>query len=355
MMPSHSSNIDSAAIASSPVSNSPARKKILIIRFSSIGDIVLTTPVIRCIHNQVPGAEIHFLSKHAFRAVLENHPYITRHFYLQHSCQLLIHQLKEEQYDFIIDLHHNLRSFRIKQALRSVPHASFNKLNVQKWLLTSIKINVLPDVHIVDRYLATAAALGVVNDGAGLDFFISDAQRVKSTDIPVSHSAGYIALVIGAAHATKQLPLEQLKLLCSLIPHPIILLGGKQERALGDEIASVDTVKVYNAAGKFSLHESADLLRNAKLLITPDTGLMHIAAALKKKMISIWGSTVPAFGMTPYYGNTAVSHRIFQVPQLSCRPCSKIGFDKCPKKHFNCMNQINMQEVAFAAMEMIAS
>lgn len=355
MVPSHSSNMDRAAAASSTAGKVPARKKILIIRFSSIGDIVLTTPVIRCIYKQMPDAEIHFLSKHAFRAVLENHPYITRHFYLQHSWQLLFHQLKEAQYDYIIDLHHNLRSLRIKQALRSVPHASFNKLNVQKWLLTSMKINVLPDVHIVDRYLATAAALGVVNDGAGLDFFIPDAQRVKSTDIPVSHSAGYIALVIGAAHATKQLPREQLQLLCSLIPHPIILLGGKQERVLGDEIASVDAVKVYNAAGKFSLHESADLLRNAKLVITPDTGMMHIAAALKKKIISIWGSTVPAFGMTPYYGNTAVPHRIFQVAQLSCRPCSKIGYEKCPKKHFNCIRQLNMQEIANAAMEMIAS
>lgn len=329
------------------------RKKILIIRFSSIGDIVLTTPVIRCIHEQVPGAEIHFLSKYAFHAVLENNPYIHKRYYLQHSWELLIHQLRDEQYDFIIDLHHNLRSLRIKNALGNIPHSAFHKLNWEKWLLTAFKINRLPDLHIVDRYLATAAPLGVVNDGRGLDYFISDAHHVQPADLPVAQLSGYIAVVIGAAHATKQLPLEKLQQLCALIPHPLVLLGGKEDRAMGDAIAAVDPIKIYNAAGKFSLNESADLVRRAKLVITHDTGLMHIAAAFKKKIISIWGNTVPAFGMTPYYGDHAIANRIFQVDGLSCRPCSKIGHKKCPKGHFKCMQLLDMQAIAAAAMELI--
>ena len=339
--------------SSSDASTGATRKKILIIRFSSIGDIVLTTPVMRCIHHQVPGAEIHFLSKYAFHAVLENNPYIHKRYYLQHSWELLIHQLRDEQYDFIIDLHHNLRSFRIKNALGNISHSAFHKLNWEKWLLTAFKINRLPDLHIVDRYLAAAAPLGVVNDGGGLDYFISDADHLQPSDLPVAQLSGYIAVVIGAAHATKQLPLEKLQQLCALIPHPLVLLGGKEDRAMGDAIAAVDPIKIYNAAGKFSLNESADLVRRAKLVITHDTGLMHIAAAFKKKIISIWGNTVPAFGMTPYYGDHAIAHRMFQVDGLSCRPCSKIGHKKCPKGHFKCMQLLDMQAIAAAAMELI--
>jgi heptosyltransferase-2 len=127
--------------------------------------------------------------------------------------------------------------------------------------------------------------------------------------------------------------------------HPVILLGGPEDKAAGDEIASIDTVKVYNACGKFKLNESADLVRKAKLVITHDTGLMHIAAAYKKRIISLWGNTVPAFGMTPYYGATMVPDVIMQTNKLWCRPCSKIGYDKCPLGHFKCMEKIDADKV----------
>lgn len=328
-------------------------KKILMIRFSSIGDIVLTTPVIRCVKKQLPGVQLHYLTKYAFRATVEHNPYIDKLFFWDKSKALLFHQLREEEYDVIIDLHHNLRSLRVKSALKGLPAYSFHKLNVEKWLLTAFKINRLPPLHIVDRYMATVAALGVVNDGAGLDYFIPPHAQVQPRDLPHAHLAGYIAIVIGAAHATKRLPLDQLQQLCALIPHPLILLGGNEDKALGDAVASVDPIKIYNAAGKFNLHESADLVRKAKLVITHDTGLMHIAAAFGKKIISIWGNTVPAFGMTPYYGTQQVEHRIFEVTSLRCRPCSKIGYERCPRGHFKCMRNLNMQDVANAAMQML--
>ena len=113
----------------------------------------------------------------------------------------------------------------------------------------------------------------------------------------------------------------------------------------------VDEVKIYNACGKFTLNESADIVRHAKFIITHDTGLMHIAAALKKPIISIWGNTIPEFGMTPYYGNKAVQQKVFEVPHLSCRPCSKIGYNKCPKRHFKCMEQQDMVEVAALSIQ----
>ncbi len=311
--------------------------KILIIRFSSIGDIVLTTPVIRCLKEQVPGVQIHFLTKKEFRPLISPNPHIDKVWVLDSSWDLLIHQLRDEAYDHIVDLHHNLRTLRIKKALKGIPHTSFDKLNLQKWLLTALKINRLPDIHIVDRYLATVAKLGVVNDGKGLDHFIPAKDHIAANDIPLSHAFGFIGIVIGAALNTKKLPVHKLKDLCAELTYPIILLGGAEDRLAGEEIAAMDGIKIYNACGKFSLHESADLVRRSKLIITHDTGLMHIAAAFKKPVISIWGNTVPEFGMGPYYGNEQILNHMAEVRGLSCRPCSKIGYDKCPKGHFKCM------------------
>lgn len=320
--------------------------KFLIIRFSSIGDIVLTTPVVRCIKQQVENAEIHYVTKAGFRSLLENNPYIDKlHLLKDDEWNPLLNALKEEKFDCIIDLHKNLRSHKIKSALKKVPSYSFNKLNIQKWLLTALKINTLPDKHIVDRYLETAASFGVVNDGKGLDYFIPEKDVVDYTQLPMTHHAGFYGVVIGAALNTKKLPLEKLKELCSKINHPIVLLGGKEDQSNGDTIAAIDTFKIYNACGKFNINQSADLVRKSKLIITHDTGLMHIAAALKKPIISIWGNTVPAFGMTAYFGNFKVDNIIAEVHHLACRPCSKIGFNRCPLLHFNCMKKQDIDAI----------
>ena len=326
--------------------------KVLVIRFSSIGDIVLTTPVVRCLKKQQPDTEIHFLTKFSMHKVVASNPYIDKFYYLQDNWDLLMHELKDENYDCIIDLHHNLRTLKIKKALR-VQSYSFNKLNIQKWLLTNFKINRMPDLHIVDRYMETLISFSVQNDGRGLDYFIPKEEEISEHDLPYAQSAGYVGLVIGGAHATTRLPVEKLSALCSQIEHPIVLLGGPEDRSNGDLIAAGDPVKIYNSCGKYALNESADLVRKAKLIITHDTGLMHIAAAFKKPIISIWGNTVPAFGMTPYYGDAMIPNQVFEVKNLGCRPCSKIGYDQCPRKHFKCMNNINVSELAIQAMNML--
>lgn len=326
--------------------------KFLIIRFSSIGDIVLTTPVVRCLKKQVPDAEVHFLTKYAFRSILEHNPYIDHLHLMKDDLNAVIQNLKAYQFDYIIDLHHNLRTLRVKRGLGRSSF-SFDKLNIEKWLLTNFKIDRLPPVHIVDRNLATVKGFGVVNDGAGLDYFIGPDETVPSEDIPTSHIAGYVGVVIGAALATKKMPVEKLQDVCRQIPHPIMLLGGPEDREDGDQIAALDPERIYNACGKFSLNESADLVRKAKLIVTHDTGLMHIAAAFGKPVISIWGNTVPAFGMGPYYGNRNVPHQSFEVEGLRCRPCSKIGYKKCPKGHFKCMAQQPTDQIARAAIEML--
>jgi heptosyltransferase-2 len=328
--------------------------KFLVIRFSSIGDIVLTTTAVRCLRKAHPDAEIHFLTKQAFRGIVEHNPYINKIHTLGDSFDLMLHELQQEEYDYIIDLHHNLRTLRIKKALKTAKAFSFDKLNVQKFILTNLKVNVLPDKHIVDRTIDCMRSLGVENDGNGLDYFIPEKDVVSNSDLPTGHLHGYIAIVIGAALNTKKLPLHKLKELCAAIDHPIILLGGKEDRADGDAIALQDTIKIYNACGKFSLNESADLVRRSKLVITHDTGLMHIAAALQKPIVSVWGNTVPAFGMYPYYGKRSTQeYKIVEVNKLWCRPCSKIGYKKCPLGHFKCMEKIAVNEIVNVTGRMI--
>lgn len=322
--------------------------KFLIVRFSSIGDIVLTTPVVRCLKKQAVTAEVHYLTKKAFLPVLAANPYIDKIHTLEDDLDTVINKLQDEDFDYVIDLHHNLRTLRVKRALDKQSF-SFNKLNIRKWLLTSFKIDRMPDIHIVDRYLDTLRSFKIKNDGQGLDYFIPEKDHIKEEDIPASHHAGYIGVVIGAALNTKKYPLHKLEELCSIIDHPIILLGGKEDREEGDAIASQNPSKIYNACGKFNINESADLVRRSKLIITNDTGLMHIASAFRKPIISLWGNTVPEFGMYPYYPKSAPGapsmFDIMEVKGLSCRPCSKIGYDKCPKKHFKCMELIDPQAV----------
>ena len=324
--------------------------KFLIIRFSSIGDIVLTTPVIRCLKKQVNEAEVHFLTKEAFHSVVSHNPYIDKVHTLSHSFELMIHELRLEEYDHIIDLHNNVRTLRVKKDLDKPSH-SFYKLNIQKFIYVDTKINVMPRVHIVDRYLDTIKPFGATNDGEGLDYFIPGKDETHKKDIPASHHAGYIGIAIGAAHNTKKYPVHKLRELCKQLDHPVILLGGKEDKTNADEIASADPVKIYNACGKFNINESADLVRKSKLIVSNDTGLMHIAAAFKRPVISLWGNTVPSFGMYPYYGENFLSiqqkkpYDILQVSKLWCRPCSKIGYNKCPLGHFKCMEKIEVKEV----------
>ncbi len=327
--------------------------KFLIIRLSSIGDIVLTTPVIRCLKNTLPDAEIHYLTKSSFTNILAENPYISKLHALGKNEKEILEILKEEKFDYIIDLHHNLRTLKIKRFLKPAKHYSFPKLNIQKWLLTALKINVLPDIHIVDRYLETVKSFGVKNDGKGLDYFIPKKDEVLVTDLPATHASGYIGIVIGAALNTKKLPLDKLINLCEEIAHPIILLGGPEDHTAGEEIARHDRIKIYNACGKFNLNESAWIVKNSLLIITHDTGLMHIAAAFQKKVIAIWGNTVPAFGMSPYYGNAENKSQNFEVKKLYCRPCSKIGYAKCPLGHFKCMQQQKIDLIAKTAEEIL--
>ena len=307
--------------------------KILIMRFSSIGDIVLTSPVMRCIKTQFPEHQIHFATKSNFKNLLIRNRYVDKIHCLDNDINALISELKAEKFDLILDLHRNLRTRIIRTALRVKTHA-FDKLNWEKWLMVNLKINMLPYEHIVDRYMDTALELKVHNDGKGLDYFIAHDCSISEFKLP----ATYHVYALGAQHNTKKLPLNKQRELLQNIDHPVVLIGGKEDEAAGIALANVAS-NAINLCGKLSIDQSALVMQGAEKVYAHDTGMMHIAAALKKPIVSIWGNTIPEFGMGPYYGMHPLSeeNQIMEVGDLRCRPCSKIGYNACPKGHFKCM------------------
>ncbi len=313
--------------------------KVLIIRFSSIGDIILTTPVIRCIKQQVPGVELHFVTKRSFKTIMESNPYIDKLHFLDNDLNATAEELKKENFDIVIDLHKNLRTLRMKWKL-GVKSFAFDKLNWPKWLLVNLKIHKMPDIHIVDRYMEPAIkALGIKNDNKGLDYIIPAADEVEVTRYGV-RKGEYTVYAIGGQHFTKKMPVDKMVELISGLKESVLLIGGKEDFLTAAEIIKKLDEKdghggAVNTCGMLNLNQSASLIRQAKYVISHDTGMMHVSAALKKKTFAIWGNTVPELGMYPYL----TEHFNLEVKDLSCRPCSKIGYKKCPKGHFKCMNE----------------
>ncbi|MEQ9426905.1 MAG: glycosyltransferase family 9 protein [Cyclobacteriaceae bacterium] len=327
--------------------------KILIIRFSSIGDIVLTTPVIRALKLQLDDVEIHYCTKEEYLPLLVENPYLDKILTLNDGLVKLIRQLRKERYDEIIDLHNNLRSLLIKASVQG-KKTSFRKLNLVKWVMVNFKIDKLPNAHIVDRYIEPVVHLGVKKDGQGLDYFIPEKDNVEIDWLPETHRNGFVAYAIGGKFETKKLPVKRMIELCDRINKPIVLLGGEEDVKNGNEIQvffekTIDSQPyeksllelgkktiIFNGCGKFNINQSASLLKQASHVFSHDTGLMHIASAFRKQIFSIWGNTIPAFGMFPY----KTKFLIFENKKIKCRPCSKLGFDKCPKGHFKCMNDL---------------
>ena len=325
--------------------------KFLLLRFSSIGDIVLTSPVIRWVKEQVPGAELHFLTKQQFAPLVEHHPYLTKVYTFNKKNKplaQLLPQLQAERYDYLLDLHKNLRTLRLRWHLR-VPTLSFDKLTWSKFLLTRFNINRLPKVHLVDLYAAMVATWGLQNDGQGLDLYLPPEAQIPLEAVdPRLVLQPYVALVVGAAHATKRLPQEQLIALCRLLNRQVVvLLGGPDDVAVGQAVAATGD-HIVNACGQWRLLESASLVQRAAVVVAPDTGLMHMAAAFKRPIVSVWGSTALPLGMYPYLPEGAPKWEAIERSDLACRPCTKIGRAACPKGHFDCMRTLDMAAVAAA-------
>ncbi|MCX8478814.1 MAG: glycosyltransferase family 9 protein [Chitinophagales bacterium] len=321
----------------------PPPKKILVIRFSSIGDLVLTSPVYRCLKAKYPNAEVHLTVKKKLSSVLQHNPYIDKIIPLENGLLALASKLRSERYDYVIDLHNNLRSAFLKVYL-GVPSSSVKKMHWDKWRMVKWKKQIKVP-HIVDRYLETGQELGLAYDGLGLDHFTDlEAQNWLQHEFLKHYNDNpFVVFSIGGQFATKRLPMDKWKQIAAKLDLPIHVIGGKEDMEMGQEIQQAFPEQVINWTGKLTINQSAELIKVASKVFTNDTGMMHIAAAYNKDIDVFWGNTVPGFGMYPFYPDTAPANAVnFEVLGLSCRPCSKIGFKSCPKGHFNCMK---LQEV----------
>jgi heptosyltransferase-2 len=318
--------------------------KLLIIRLSSIGDIILTTPILRCIKNQLPNSEIHFLTKKKYQNLIINNPNIDKIFTINSRIKEISSQLKKEEYDYIIDLHRNIRTFKLKLSLKCKSY-TFNKLNFKKWIYVNFKINRLPKIHIVDRMFESVKFLNINYDNKGLDYF-SNNKLILPKQINDFIISDFYVISIGGSYFTKRFPNEKVIDLCKNINSPVILIGGDTDKKNGEEIKIQIGEKCLNACGIISVEESAEIIKKSRFVISNDTGAMHIASALKKPVISIWGNTKPEFGMYPLFPKEfSPQPAIIENNKIKCRPCSKIGFNKCPKKHFKCMTDIDNSKI----------
>jgi ADP-heptose:LPS heptosyltransferase len=324
-------------------------KRILIVRFSSIGDIVLTFPVVIAIKSHFPDCKIDYVTKKNFKVLLEACPKIDEVFLLEDSLFALRRQINIAQYDAILDLHNNLRT-RLLFGLHLKHVFRFPKNNLEKWLLTTFKIFPKQRKHVVERYLSTVSALisGWPIATATNQYSIPTAAQFDIQERFHLDPQSYLAIAIGAQFATKRLPTDMLIELVQKIDGPVLLLGGKEDQVAANAI--LDACKgqhLVSAVGLTNIHESAWLVKNARALLTHDTGLMHIGASFEVPLHVVWGNTIRDFGMYPYrLEQEEVFH--YEVADLPCRPCSKIGHRSCPKGHFACMRKQDLTGIAAA-------
>ena len=307
--------------------------RILVLRFSSIGDIVLTTPVVRQLHAQLEGeVEIHYCTRAAYAPLVKHHPAVHTVHAFKTDLTEVLDALMGTEFHYVIDLHRNVRSSIAKRKVKALDF-TLDKRNVDKWLLVRFGVDRLKGQHIVERYLATVKAFGLEDDGQGLDLYIPEADRVPASALPAIWQPGHAALAIGAAHEGKRMNEEQLTSICDLLESPVVLLGGPDDAELGARIAEQAGNHVWNACGAFSILGSADLARQAGVLIAGDTGLMHIATAVQTPVISVWGCTTPSIGMSPW--RPAPGSAIVEPIGRTKRPCSKLG-NRCKYGMANC-------------------
>lgn len=334
-------------------------KKVLIIRLSSIGDIILTTPLIRVLNKKYPDCKIDFVIKHQFRDLIAAHPAVSRLYVYKknderYSLKKIRKLIREERYDIIIDIHKNFRSVYLRTCANAGKVVQFKKYAFKRWLLIKFKLNMYDHiVPVYQRYIDSLKDFDIEYDHKGVDLYIPE-HYLNSIDhkwrsIIESIEGPIIGIAPGASYLTKRwMPNGFQNVARRLLQQhgdaSIIFFGNTDDRRITDSIlAGLQDYsdRIFNMAGELSLMESAALLNYCSYVITNDTGLMHMATGLKKKVVAIFGSTTRELGFFPCSNDAAIVQNVY----LRCRPCSHVGRHECPEKHFKCMKDITPDHV----------
>ena len=316
--------------------------KILVIRFSSIGDIILTTPVIRCLSIQL-NAKLDFLTNRKYSKVLETNIYIDNTYSLCEDKKVTLEILKAKEYDYIVDLQNNLKSLRIRKAL-AAKSFSYSKNTLKRYLLIYFGVNLLND-HIVDRYFKSVLKLAVFNDYKGIDYFLSnDSNFSFNTD------QDYLCWCIGGTYEQKKLSYKQISNVVNKLKIPVLFLGTDKEKIISSKVIdNSESSEIYDLCGMTTIQQSAYLINKSKLVLTNDTGMMHIAAAFNVPIISFWGCTSPSLGFEAYMP-AKDSEKI--TSPVSRRPCSKHG-KYCRHQSNGCIKEIKSQTIYDAILRLL--
>jgi len=315
-------------------------KSALIIRFNAIGDIVLTSPVIDALYDN--GYEVHYLVKASFKDILVRDNRIKRVWTLDDSLDEVIEALKQISLSVVIDLHNNLRSRQVKSAL-GIKSLTLVKNRWQLWKLTQTPFKSYKETHIVNRFLDVLAPLGIIVPNPQTRYSANGVFLPTHIVIP---DQPYLVIAVGAAWETKRIPQEIILHLCNHVTtRRILLIGGKEDQQIAQYIKTHSERNVIDCTGHLTISQSAFVISKAAVVVSGDTGPLHIAAALKIPVVGIYGSTHPALGYTPYYGIDEVPHHLIQNNNLNCRPCTKQGKNKCPKGHFKCMLELDKTDI----------
>ncbi len=339
-------------------------RRILVIRTSSFGDIILTTPLLRALHQALPSAEIDFFTKQEYRSLLEHHPAVkVIGFDPALGFSGLLRELRElraRKYDLVLDLQVNPRSILIRYLSRPRMRRRYRKYSLERRLL-KWGINLLKEAKpVAERYFSALEDFGIQPNGNGPEIYFSDAELSKAKGLlEQAGLAGMplLGLAPGASKFTKRWPAERFAkagaALAQELNAGVVILGGKDDLAVAEEVLTGlragGVEKLKNLAGQLTILESSAVISLCRILVSNDSALMHLATAVDTPVAAVFGATARELGFFPY-GKKA---RVLEVSGLDCRPCSLHGEKDCPEGHFNCMLQIGPEQVVEAGKELV--
>lgn len=338
--------------------------KILILRMSSIGDIVLTFPFVRLLRKQFPDAQIDYVVKKKFDELIKSNKNISNIYSFDsnkgfNELRKLKKIIKKEKYTYIFDIHRNIRSYYLRKFLGAKKVFLYRKYRIKRWLLINLNINLYNNIiPVYKAYINSAKKLGLTDDNRGFDFNIDDKYIKKIDELfkdeNINNSNFLVVLCPGTGYESKSWSVEGFskvgKFLISGFNAEVMVIGDDRDFDKGEKIRNYIGDRVYNFCGRLSIMESAALISKCELVITNDAGPMHIAEALNKKLTAIFGATVEEFGYFPVNTNAVVVQKL-----CSCRPCSNNGWKKCSKKETECMNGISPDNVVNACLNLVSN
>ncbi len=272
---------------------------------------------------------------------------------LKQTFSQLTQEIRAMGFDLVIDLHGNMRSFLVRLVTGAPKTVRVEKNSFARWFLVVFKQSSASlKKSVREKILECLPPLDIPLASTDTQLYPMHPGGVLSS-LSIDPAARLIGLAPGAKHATKRWKPEFFAQVANQLGQRtksmILILGDKSDQAVADQVSRLVTVPHKNLAGWTNLNELMAVVSTLSLLVTNDSGLMHMGEALKIPLVALFGPTVREFGFAPYRD----SSRLLECADLSCRPCSLHGEDRCPLQHHRCMEQLRPEPVLSAAENLL--